>query len=106
MESHEPDLRAEVDDENEVRRIQEDYRSSGLDEVTKRLLDFAVKLTTTPKKMAKADLDVLRSCGFRDEGILDAIQLVAYFNYINRVIDSLGTEPEPGMPCGRSEPSP
>jgi hypothetical protein len=31
----------------------------------------------------------------------DAAQVVAYFNYINRVADALGVDLEPGMPPDR-----
>ncbi len=52
--------------------------------------------------MTPGDLDVLRGHGFGDEAISDAVQVVAYFNYINRVADALGVDPEPGMaPPGR-----
>ena len=44
--------------------------------------------------MTSADLDILRSFGFDDRAIHDAVQVVAYFNYINRVADALGVEPE------------
>jgi hypothetical protein len=33
----------------------------------------------------------------RDRDILDAVEVIAYFNYINRVADALGIEPEPEM---------
>lgn len=55
---------------------------------------FAEKLTRTPHAMTPADLDVLRSFGFDDRAIHDAVQVIAYFNYINRVADGLGVEPE------------
>jgi hypothetical protein len=29
--------------------------------------------------------------------IHDAVQVIAYFNYINRVADALGVDPEPGI---------
>jgi len=37
----------------------------------------------------------LRSAGATDEQIHCAVQVAAYFNYINRVVDALGVEPEP-----------
>ncbi len=97
MESHEADLRVEIQDDSKVRAIQEDYRQVDFDPPTKGLLDFAVKLTLSPKQMRAADVEALRDVGFADEDILDAVQLVAYFNYINRVLDGLGAEPEPNM---------
>lgn len=48
--------------------------------------------------MIPADLDALRRHGFTDEAIHDAVQVIAYFNYINRVADALGVDLEPDMP--------
>lgn len=59
---------------------------------------FAEKLTHTPHAMTPADLDVLRSLGFDERAIHDTVQVVAYFNYINRVADALGVEPEEFVP--------
>ncbi len=39
-------------------------------------------------------MDELRGYGFDDRAIHDATQVVAYFNYITRVADGLGVEPE------------
>ena len=48
--------------------------------------------------MSREDVDALRSAGFDDTAIHDAIQVVAYFNYINRVADAVHVELEPEMP--------
>ena len=44
--------------------------------------------------MSASDLDGLRQMGFSEEAIFDAVQVVAYFNYITRVADASGLEPE------------
>ena len=44
--------------------------------------------------MTPADLDRLRAQGFDDRAIHDAVQVIAYFNYITRVADALGVERE------------
>lgn len=44
--------------------------------------------------MTAGDLDVLREHGFDDRALHDAAQVIGYFNYINRVADALGVEPE------------
>lgn len=50
----------------------------------------------------------LRSAGLDDPTIHDAIQVIAYFNYINRVAEAVGIEPEPewtqGVLSSASEP--
>ncbi len=33
--------------------------------------------------------------GFDDAAIHDAIQVIAYFNYINRIAEGVGTDAEP-----------
>ncbi|RME43862.1 MAG: hypothetical protein D6795_18775 [Deltaproteobacteria bacterium] len=45
--------------------------------------------------MTRSDVAALRRVGFDDRAIHDAAQVAAYFNYINRVADALGLEPEP-----------
>ena len=45
--------------------------------------------------MGSADADELRAHGLDDAAISDAIQVIAYFNYINRVAEAVGTDPEP-----------
>ena len=47
--------------------------------------------------MGEDDVRTLRRHGFADRAVHDAAQVAAYFNYINRVADGLGIEPEPGV---------
>ena len=97
MESHEKDLRSEVQDEAQVQAIQKDYREASLSARETAMLDYAVKLTQTPKRITRDDLDRLRSQGFTDEQLVDAVHCIGYFNFINRVLDALGVDPEPAM---------
>lgn len=48
--------------------------------------------------MGASDVERLRSRGFDDRAIHDLVQVVSYFNYINRVADGLGTDPEDFFP--------
>jgi alkylhydroperoxidase family enzyme len=45
--------------------------------------------------VTQEDIDRLRAEGLSDTGIHDAIQVISYFNYINRVADAVGVEREP-----------
>jgi alkylhydroperoxidase family enzyme len=54
-----------------------------------------VKLTQDSSAIRGADTDALRAHGLDDAAIHDAIQVIAYFNYINRVADGVGIEDEP-----------
>jgi hypothetical protein len=52
-------------------------------------------LTRTSAEVTASDIDILRDHGWDDAAIHDAIQVIAYFNYINRVADAVGIEDEP-----------
>jgi len=56
-----------------------------------------VRVTRTPAAIRRRDVETLRKCGLTDRDILDAVEVISYFNYINRVADALGIEPEPEM---------
>ncbi len=71
-----------------------DWRAARLSPVDRALCEFAAKLTARREEMSRADLDTLRTHGLDDRAIHDATQVIAYFNYITRVADGLGVEPE------------
>jgi len=54
------------------------------------MLDYVVKLTKDATKVWKDDMEKLRNAGFDDRGILQITLIASWFNYINRVADSLG----------------
>lgn len=61
------------------------------------MCDFAAKLTLQPGTMAQRDFQTLVQNGFTDEQITIAVQVIGYFNYINRVAEALGVDPEGWM---------
>lgn len=71
-----------------------DHRDAGLARQDRALCDFAVKLTLTPGAMRERDVQGLREAGFTDTQIVVAAQVIAYFNYINRIADALGADDE------------
>jgi uncharacterized peroxidase-related enzyme len=77
--------------------VKHNWRRAKLSPATRALLAFAEKLTRSPGRMSRDDLESLRARGFDDRAILDAVEVVAYFNYINRIADALGVDPEPEM---------
>ena len=74
--------------------MKEDHRSAPIDGATRALLDFAVMVTRDVTKVRPRDLDALRAEGFRDEDIVDAVEIIGFFNYYARMADALGVEPE------------
>lgn len=99
MEAHARDLRVEVEDDGWVGRIKTDYRQAKLTEADRALCDYATKLTGAPASITRDDVDALRAAGLSDRAIHDATQVIAYFNYINRIADGLGVDPEPEWAC-------
>lgn len=77
-----------------VRQIAQDWRQADLSAGDQALCAYAEKLTRTPHAMTDADVEVLRRPGFDDRAIHDATQVIAYFNYINRIADALDVDME------------
>mgnify|MGYP000170674797 CR=1 FL=1 len=75
----------------------EDWGAADLDELDRALCAYAEKLTRTPAAVTAADLDALRAHGLDDVSLHDAIQVISYFNYINRIADAVHVDLEPEM---------
>ena len=56
----------------------------------RELLRYAHKLTRRPDQMVPADVQALRELGLDDGEILEANQVIAYFQYANRTVNGLG----------------
>jgi len=72
------------------------------------LLEYCVRLTLAPAKCSEFDVVSLRGHGYSDEAISDAVQVCAYFNYMNRIADGLGVDDETwlddlGLPIASAE---
>lgn len=78
-------------------RVALDWRTAELEPVDRALCAFAEKLTRAPADMTRHDVELLRTAGLDDVQVHDAIQVVAYFNYINRVADAVHVDLEPEM---------
>lgn len=63
------------------------------------VLRYAVALTVRPADVREIDVEALRRAGLDDRGIVDANQIVSYFNYVNRIADGLGVELECAWPA-------
>ena len=106
MYSHAGDLRSELlqtDIEPDaahglVDAVLDNWGAADLSVPDQALCTFAEKLTRDPVGMAEDDVQTLRAAGFDDESIHDAVQVISYFNYINRVADAAHVDLDPGMP--------
>lgn len=79
-------------------------RVDDLDVRVHALCLYAIKLTLQPWNMVREDIEALRDAGLDDRTVVDANQVVSYFNYVNRVADGLGVELEPSWPASLREP--
>jgi uncharacterized protein YciW len=62
------------------------------------MLSYVEKLTLTPSKVERADVERLRAAGFVDEDLLGICECAAYYAYANRMVDGLGVELEDWLP--------
>jgi len=63
------------------------------------MLTYAVKLTANPGSMVADDVAALRTLGFTDRDVLDIVEVVAYYAYVNRIADGLGVQTESWLPA-------
>jgi uncharacterized peroxidase-related enzyme len=77
--------------------LKRDWRTAALSREDAALCAYAEKATKDLHSCGAADVEALRALGFDDVAINDAVQVIAYFNYINRIADCLGVDIEPGM---------
>ena len=75
-----------------------DYREAALEPRVSALCDYALELTRAPAAVGAADVEELRAHHWDDAAIHDAIQVIAYFNYVNRVAEGVGIDAEPEWP--------
>ena len=65
-----------------------------LTEREKAIVEYSLKITKTPSKMTKDDVEMLRNVGLTDEAILSVVMVNSYFAFVNRMADGLGIELE------------
>jgi uncharacterized peroxidase-related enzyme len=95
--SHARDYATETGNKKLAEQIAYDYRKAPLDPASKALCDYAVKLSLAPHKMTPEDLVKLRQSGFNDEAMVVITQVVSFVNYLSRIANALGVDPEVWM---------
>ena len=82
-------------DEGKTNQLSVNYSKADLSEQELALCDYARALTLTPERSKDAGLiQPLKDLGFDDRAILDATLVIAYFNFVNRIVMALGVEVE------------
>ncbi len=79
-------------DEALAQQVAQDFRQAPLDSKAMAALEYAVKLTLYPTEMTRQDVQSLREAGYTDRQVVDIAHVAAWFNYVNRMAEGLGTE--------------
>lgn len=77
-------------DEHKVDLLVRQPDSAGMSEQDFNLCVFARDLTLNPELSTQQKIEVLKQTGLTDRAILDATLVVAYFNFVNRIVLGLG----------------
>lgn len=78
-----------------IENLIQDFQLAGLSLKDKFLCQFAEQLTNDPGNAGKdSQINILRQNGFDDRSILDATLVIAYFNFVNRIVLALDVQPE------------
>ena len=92
--NHWANARHLIDDDDRAARIEAALAARRPEEVFEgrelALMRYAEKLTLRPGAMEQADVGALSEAGFDDGEILEANQIIGYFNYANRCLNGLG----------------
>ncbi len=78
----------------EPEQVALDHTAADLSMQFKGLLNFAAKLNRSPDKIAEADVNRLRTFGYSDEHILEAVLMVGLARFVNLVSLGLGLVPD------------
>lgn len=77
-----------------VEGIKSDYKRLELTPAERAMLDYAIKLTSTPSAVGQGDVEALRRHGFGDRDILDIIYVICLYNFNDRLADATGIKGE------------
>ncbi len=89
---HEEALLAYWKDADKTRLLHTDRSRLDLEKTDTLLCDLAEKLTLNHHQSYEQDISGLQQAGLQDRAILDAVQIIAYFNFVNRMVLGLGVE--------------
>lgn len=80
---------------NKINTLVTDFNKVELNNRQVALCRFASWLTLQPGDFEEdQETNRLKNAGFTDSAILDATLVVAYFNFVNRIVLALGVEPD------------
>jgi uncharacterized peroxidase-related enzyme len=79
--------------DGKISSLKNDFNNANLTKKEISLCEFAQILTLRPENFQEeGSTEALRENGLTDNAILDATLVVAYFNFVNRIVLALGVE--------------
>jgi uncharacterized peroxidase-related enzyme len=82
-------------DPHKVDQLKKHYSTLDLPEIDEKLCRYAERVTLTPSyEKRENNIRELREAGLNDRSILDATLVISYFNFVNRIVLSLGVDLE------------
>lgn len=82
-------------DEARVMQLRQDFAALDLKPGDRALCKVASEMTVSPKQRSQDEqVAPLRDAGLSDRAILDAVMIIAYFNFVNRIVLGLGVQVE------------
>jgi len=73
-----------------VDAVLEDYRTAPISERDKALFAFLEKMNRESSRLTQADVDWVKTAGWDEEALYDAITVCALFNFYNKWVDAAG----------------
>jgi len=96
VQHHGAALRELGEEEATIEALATAWRTAPIEGGLRALFGYAERVTLAPASVDQSDVEALRSSGWSDEAILHTCEVVAYFNFVNRLADGLGVRLEPG----------
>ncbi len=79
-----------------LQRLVRDGELAAIEPKLRPVLALARKLTLSPSSVSKADADALSAAGWDDSALYYAVAVASLFNFMNRLVEGLGIELQPG----------
>ena len=75
-----------------TQKLKDDLENADVEPRLKPLLALARKMTEGAYRVTDADFDAAYAAGWDDDGIHDAVAVTCLFNFMNRLVSTLGIE--------------
>ncbi|MGH1561212.1 peroxidase-related enzyme [Mumia sp. DW29H23] len=92
--NHRHGLAEAIGDKERAARIADDHHLVEFTERDQALVDLAAKVTNEAHLVGEADYEKLRRVGLTNAGIVEAIEVAAFFSYANRLTQAIGLQPD------------